>query len=240
MDDNTWPSPDIREPFGWNRKRTMLPSDEDSGAPPPPEMPDLGSYVGFGRSFDTPEMWRHIARMLAAGQTVRTISLECGLSRTTIWRRLRDNPALREYVKEERARIAFEADARLHGMRREVISGICMAVRHGDMRTIRWLADRLGMLGPDPLNELYGPSLPDHAIRPDLVHEEGQDAITIRIHDSIMAKEQREAEARAAGEAEAAEVTEPEAEDPLAPVDLRNHDDDWWLFGDKGPPGEGG
>lgn len=55
-----------------------------------------------------------------------------------------------------------------------------------------------------------------------------------------MAKEQREAEARAAGEAEAAEATEPEAEDPLAPVDLRNHDDDWWLFGDKGPPGEGG
>ena len=76
-----------------------------------------------------------------------------GCHRTTVWRAYYTSPAFRERIAWERLCLKREAQSRLKGLRHLVATQIEKAVANGDMKTTRWLADRLGMI-PDDANDV--------------------------------------------------------------------------------------
>jgi len=125
---------------------------QDCGPALPPELteppiPPNGELVPGSNWSDAD--WAMAAHRLAAGWPILQVARAMGCHRTTVWRAYYHAPAFRERVAWERICLKREAQARLSGLRHLVAVQIEKAVSNGDMKTTRWLAERLGVIPDD-------------------------------------------------------------------------------------------
>ena len=90
--------------------------------------------------------WERAAYMIAAGCAMIQVAKAMGASRATIWRAYTASPDFRTRIWWERQHQIREAKARVRSLRAMVATQIEHAVTRGDMTTVRWLADRLGIV----------------------------------------------------------------------------------------------
>ena len=109
-----------------------------------PPTPADGSLVP-GSQFHE-EQWIMAAGMLARGSSFLYVARAMGCSRTALWRAYYGSQDFRHRVWWERQALNREADLRLSSLRILVVEQIERLVSGGDPATIRWLADRLGLL----------------------------------------------------------------------------------------------
>ncbi|SMF91162.1 hypothetical protein SAMN02982917_0133 [Azospirillum oryzae] len=109
-----------------------------------PPVPSEGSLVP-GSQFHE-EQWVMAAGMLARGSSFLSVSRAMGCSRTTLWRAYYGSKDFRHRVWWERQALNREAELRLSSLRALVAEQIERLVSAGDPSTVRWLADRLGLL----------------------------------------------------------------------------------------------
>ncbi|WP_377808327.1 hypothetical protein ABNQ38_23660 [Azospirillum sp. A29] len=109
-----------------------------------PPVPSDGSLVP-GSQFHE-EQWIMAAGMLARGSSFLYVARAMGCSRTTLWRAYYGSKDFRHRVWWERQTLNREADLRLSSLRSLVVEQIERLVSSGDPSTVRWLADRLGIL----------------------------------------------------------------------------------------------
>ncbi|MGA1856720.1 hypothetical protein VH569_12100 [Azospirillum sp. 11R-A] len=109
-----------------------------------PPVPSDGSLVP-GSQFHE-EQWIMAAGMLARGSSFLYVARAMGCSRTTLWRAYYGSKDFRHRVWWERQALRREADLRLSSLRSLVVEQIERLVSSGDPSTVRWLADRLGIL----------------------------------------------------------------------------------------------
>ncbi|CAO3352794.1 hypothetical protein [Azospirillum melinis] len=145
-----------------------------------PPVPSAGSLVP-GSQFHE-EQWIMAAGMLARGSSFLYVARSMGCSRTTLWRAYYGSKDFRHRVWWERQALNREADLRLSSLRSLVVEQIERLVSSGDPSTVRWLADRLGILDglaaqpahqpqtrpqtPQPLEDLSAEPAPDTAAGP--------------------------------------------------------------------------
>lgn len=112
-----------------------------------PPTPSEGSLVP-GSQFHE-EQWIMATGMLARGASFLYVARAMGCSRTTLWRAYYGSKDFRHRVWWERQALNREAELRLSSLRILVAEQIERLVSSGDPSTVRWLADRLGLLsGP--------------------------------------------------------------------------------------------
>ncbi|KAA0596711.1 hypothetical protein J2848_002397 [Azospirillum lipoferum] len=109
-----------------------------------PPVPSEGSLVP-GSQFHE-EQWIMAAGMLARGSSFLYVARAMGCSRTTLWRAYYGSKDFRHRVWWERQALNREADLRLSSLRSLVVEQIERLVSSGDPSTVRWLAERLGLL----------------------------------------------------------------------------------------------
>ena len=109
-----------------------------------PPVPAEGSLVP-GSQFHE-EQWIMAAGMLARGSSFLSVARAMGCSRTTLWRAYYGSKDFRHRVWWERQALNREAELRLSSLRALVAEQIERLVSAGDPSTVRWLADRLGLL----------------------------------------------------------------------------------------------
>ncbi|CAO3404187.1 hypothetical protein [Azospirillum palustre] len=109
-----------------------------------PPVPSDGSLIP-GSQFHE-EQWIMAAGMLARGSSFLYVARAMGCSRTTLWRAYYGSKDFRHRVWWERQALNREADLRLSSLRSLVVEQIERLVSSGDPSTVRWLADRLGIL----------------------------------------------------------------------------------------------
>jgi len=95
------------------------------------------------------EQWERAAYMIASGCAMIQVAKNMGASRATIWRAYTTSKDFRIRIWWERQHLIREAKARVRSLRAMVATQLEHAVLKGDMTTVRWLADRLGMVGLD-------------------------------------------------------------------------------------------
>ncbi|PWC73680.1 hypothetical protein TSH100_30830 [Azospirillum sp. TSH100] len=150
-----------------------------------PPAPAEGSLVP-GSQFHE-EQWIMAAGMLARGSSFLYVARAMGCSRTTLWRAYYGSKDFRHRVWWERQALNREADLRLSSLRSLVVEQIERLVSSGDPSTVRWLADRLGILdglaaqpAPQPVQQPQ-PSQPSEdpsaASSADIVPEIDDDSI---------------------------------------------------------------
>ncbi|WP_448188999.1 hypothetical protein [Azospirillum sp. sgz301742] len=98
------------------------------------------------RSRFSDEQWERAAYMIAAGCAMIQVAKAMGASRPTIWRAYTTSPDFRTRIWWERQHLIREAKARVRSLRAMVATQLEHAVSRGDMATVRWLADRLGVV----------------------------------------------------------------------------------------------
>ena len=86
------------------------------------------------------------AGMLARGNSFLQVSRAMGCSRTTLWRAYYGSKDFRHRVGWERQALNREAELRLSSLRILVAEQIERLVTSGDPTTVRWLAERLGLI----------------------------------------------------------------------------------------------
>lgn len=133
----------------------------------PPE-PVSGELVP-GSHFSN-EQWARAAYMIAAGCPYTQVSLAMGCHRRTLWRAYDISPAFRHRIAWERRHFEREARAQIRSLHKMVSTQIEMAVSRGDMRTIRWLADRMGLVARDGM--MVPPGADDESPDPVAFREE--------------------------------------------------------------------
>jgi len=109
-----------------------------------PPTPAEGSLVP-GSQFHE-EQWIMAAGMLARGNSFLQVSRAMGCSRTTLWRAYYGSQDFRHRVWWERQALNREAELRLSSLRVLVAEQIERLVTSGDPATVRWLAERLGLI----------------------------------------------------------------------------------------------
>ncbi|CAO3421813.1 hypothetical protein [Azospirillum endophyticum] len=109
-----------------------------------PPVPPEGSLVPGSRFHE--EQWVMAAGMLARGASFQQVARAMGCSRTTLWRAYYGSQAFRVRVWWERQALNRESDLRLGSLRAQVTEQIERLVSAGDPATVRWLAERLGLL----------------------------------------------------------------------------------------------
>lgn len=109
----------------------------------PPVPPD-GSLVPGSRFHE--EQWIMAAGMLARGASFQQVARAMGCSRTTLWRAYYGAQHFRHRVWWERQALNREAELRLSSLRALVTEQIERLVSIGDPGTVRWLAEKLGLL----------------------------------------------------------------------------------------------
>ncbi|WP_395455064.1 hypothetical protein ACHMW5_08965 [Azospirillum melinis] len=109
-----------------------------------PPTPAEGSLVP-GSQFHE-EQWIMAAGMLARGNSFLQVSRAMGCSRTTLWRAYYGSKDFRHRVWWERQALNREAELRLSSLRVLVAEQIERLVTSGDPTTVRWLAERLGLI----------------------------------------------------------------------------------------------
>lgn len=110
-----------------------------------PPVPLNGVLVPGSKYPD--EDWAMAAHRMAAGWPVVQVARAMGCHRNTIWRAFYAAPDFQARVAWERECLRREASARLRSLTHAVVVQIEQAVTRGDLGTIRWLADRLGIAG---------------------------------------------------------------------------------------------
>ncbi|AWK87465.1 hypothetical protein [Azospirillum thermophilum] len=155
------------------RSRKSLPQTAPDPALPvelsEPPLPEGGRLVPGSRYSDAD--WAMAAHRMAAGWPMVQVARAMGCHRNTLWRAYYVSPAFRERVEWERACLRREASSRLRSLSHLVTTQIEQAVGRGDLRTIRWLADRLGLAAPAALERPADPPGPDLADRAEPVPE---------------------------------------------------------------------
>ncbi|WP_448202511.1 helix-turn-helix domain-containing protein [Azospirillum sp. sgz302134] len=134
-----------------------------------PPIPPNGQLVPGSRYSDAD--WAMAAHRMAAGWPMMQVARAMGCHRNTLWRAYYVSAAFRERVEWERACLRREASARVRSLSHVVASQIEQAVTRGDMQTIRWLADRLGLAALPALDGAAQPPGPDLADRAEPVPE---------------------------------------------------------------------
>ena len=134
-----------------------------------PPIPPNGQLVPGSRYSDAD--WAMAAHRLASGWPALQVARAMGCHRNTIWRAYYVSPAFRERVEWERACLRREASARLRSLSHVVTAQIEQAINKGDMSTIRWLADRLGLAALPALDSAGQPPGPDIADRAEAIPE---------------------------------------------------------------------
>ncbi|MBP2308251.1 hypothetical protein [Azospirillum melinis] len=109
-----------------------------------PPTPAEGSLVPGSQFHD--EQWIMAAGMLARGNSFLQVSRAMGCSRTTLWRAYYGSKDFRHRVWWERQALNREAELRLSSLRVLVAEQIERLVTSGDPATVRWLAERLGLI----------------------------------------------------------------------------------------------
>ena len=97
------------------------------------------------------EQWIMAAGMLARGNSFLQVARAMGCSRTTLWRAYYGSKDFRLRVWWEREALTREAELRLSSLRALVAEQIERLVTQGDPTTVRWLAERLGLI-PGPVS----------------------------------------------------------------------------------------
>ncbi|WP_452009532.1 hypothetical protein [Azospirillum largimobile] len=108
-----------------------------------PPVPACGTLVP-GSQFHE-EQWIMAAGMLARGSSFLYVARAMGCSRTTLWRAYYGSRDFRHRVWWERQALNREAELRLSSLRILVTEQIERLVSLGDPKTVRWLAERLGL-----------------------------------------------------------------------------------------------
>ncbi|MBP2294504.1 hypothetical protein [Azospirillum rugosum] len=109
----------------------------------PPEPPG-GQLVPGSRFSD--EQWARAAYMIAAGCPFIQVARTMGCSRSTLWRAYTPSPDFRHRIAWEKRHHEREARQAIRSLHKMVAVQIETAVSRGDMKTVRWAADRLGMM----------------------------------------------------------------------------------------------
>lgn len=109
-----------------------------------PPVPPEGSLVPGSRFHE--EQWIMAAGMLSRGASFQQVARAMGCSRTTLWRAYYGSQPFRHRVWWERQALNREADLRLSSLRDLVTEQIERLVSIGDPGTVRWLAEKLGLL----------------------------------------------------------------------------------------------
>ncbi|HYH39445.1 MAG TPA: hypothetical protein VD860_14575 [Azospirillum sp.] len=112
------------------------------------EPPRVSDQLVPGSRFSN-EDWERAAYMIASGCAMIQVAKAMGASRATIWRAYTTSKDFRVRIWWERQHLIREAKARIRSLRNMVATQLEHAVLSGDMTTVRWLADRLGMMGLD-------------------------------------------------------------------------------------------
>lgn len=112
------------------------------------EPPRVSDQIVPGSRFSN-EDWERAAYMIASGCAMIQVAKAMGASRATIWRAYTTSKDFRIRIWWERQHLIREAKARIRSLRNMVATQLEHAVLSGDMTTVRWLADRLGMMGLD-------------------------------------------------------------------------------------------
>jgi hypothetical protein len=97
--------------------------------------------------------WIWAAALLARGHSVTMVAQQLGISRTTLWKALKESAELRRMVAAEQAEMAIEAGAPLHALRNDVRDLIREKLREGDTRVLLWLANKLGIVSANYLDD---------------------------------------------------------------------------------------
>lgn len=128
----------------------------------PPPAPD--GLVPGSRFSD--EAWIMAAQMLAQGSTFTQVARMLTCSRTTLWKAYYNATAFRERIWWERRALDREACVRLRSLASVAAEQINRLVTSGDPSTVRWLADRLGLVDQIAAGDRNPASLreaaPDH------------------------------------------------------------------------------
>ena len=142
-----------------------------------PPVPSEGSLVP-GSQFHE-EQWVMAAGMLARGSSFLYVARAMGCSRTTLWRAYYGSQPFRHRVWWERQALNRESDLRLASLRALVTEQIERLVSSGDPSTVRWLADRLGILAGLAAQPAQQPQTPQPSEDPsaDLVPDLDDDSI---------------------------------------------------------------
>lgn len=112
------------------------------------EPPKPGGRLVPGSRFPD-EQWERAAYMIAAGCAMIQVAKAIGASRATVWRAYTASPDFRTRIWWERQHLIRESKARVRSLRAMVATQIEHAVTRGDMATVRWLADRLGLVAQE-------------------------------------------------------------------------------------------
>lgn len=134
---------DLPAPTPSDRTDVPTPPPIPLWAQEPPEPPAEGLVPG-SRYHD--EQWIMAARMLAQGSTFLQVARSLKCSRTTLWRAYYKSQPFRIRIWWERQLLNREAQLRLRSLRGMVAEQVERLVSAGDPATIRWAADRLGLL----------------------------------------------------------------------------------------------
>ena len=97
--------------------------------------------------------WEWASALLARGHSVSMVAQQLRISRTTLWKALKESPELRRMVAAEQAEMAIEAGAPLHALRNDVTFLIREKLQEGDTRVLLWLANKLGIVAANYLND---------------------------------------------------------------------------------------
>ncbi|PGH54273.1 hypothetical protein CRT60_31215 [Azospirillum palustre] len=198
-----------------------------------PPVPAEGVLVP-GSQFHE-EQWIMAAGMLARGSSFLYVARAMGCSRTTLWRAYYGSQDFRHRVWWERQALNREAELRLASIRMLVVEQIERLVSCGDPSTVRWLADRLGLLSgpaaqaertqPARSPEPAAPEAPDTSLPPRPPRPEDPPAVFIpELDDDFPGalRERRLPDPRAV----AAVLAQPEAEGPKGVYPWTHNPDD--------------
>lgn len=109
-----------------------------------PPRPARGALVPGSRFSEV--QWARAAYMIAAGCSMMQVAKTMGCTRVTVWRAYNTSPDLRVRIAWERHHLQREARSRIRSLSHMVAMALDRAVMRDDMTTVRWLADRLGVV----------------------------------------------------------------------------------------------
>jgi len=109
-----------------------------------PPRPARGALVPGSRFSEV--QWARAAYMLAAGCSMLQVARTMGCTRVTVWRAYHASPDFRVRITWERHHLEREARMRVRSLGRLVAVELERAVMRGDMTTVRWLANKLGVV----------------------------------------------------------------------------------------------
>lgn len=100
--------------------------------------------------------WEEAAAAIARGERLKDVAARLGCSRSTLWRTLQRSERLRTRIEEERQYLSEEAARRFRSLHGKAVDAIESALYRGNLRAAFWVADRLGIAKPEPVDARAG------------------------------------------------------------------------------------